>query len=125
VKFWKERFDLSRHKDQMDSLVHVQYATDPHASIRTHWIYFAEIAGFTFEFMSLDQVRECLAHFEQRLHPSSRLDIGSADSWEVQRWYERIPGHLQSDRDRSDIVRVLSALLQEGECCPTRHSSGR
>jgi hypothetical protein len=71
--------------------------------------------------MSLGQVRECLAYFEQRLHPSSRVDIGGADHWEVQRWYDRIPGHLKSDRDRPEVVRALKALLSDGERCPTRH----
>lgn len=125
MSIWKEPFDASRHEDRMDSSKHRDYAADPHDSVRTHWVYFAEVAGFTFEFMSLDQVRECLLHFEQRLHPSSRMDIGSADHWEVQRWYERIPGHLKSDRDRPDVVRTLKALLLEGEGCPTRRTAAR
>jgi len=109
----------------MDSFCHLAYAADPHSSIRTHWIYFAEVAGFTFEFMSLSQVRECLAYFEQRLHPSSRLDIGAADHWEVQRWYERIPGRLKSGQDRPVVVRALRALLSEGTNCPTKCSERR
>jgi hypothetical protein len=120
MKIWKELFDPGRHQDRMDSFKHIGHAADPHRSIREHWVYFAEVSGFTFEFMSLDQVRECLAYFEQRLHPSSRVDIGSAEHWEVQRWYERIPGQLKSDRDRPEVVRTLSALLKDGERCPTR-----
>jgi hypothetical protein len=123
MKIWKEPFDPARHQDRMDSFKHVGHAADPHGSIREHWVYFAEVAGFTFEFMSLDQVRECLGYFERRLHPTSRVDIGSADHWEVQRWYERIPGHLKSDRDRPGVVRTLKALLKDGERCPTRRCS--
>jgi hypothetical protein len=125
MNIWKEPFDSSRHQDKMDAARHLEYAADPHRSVRTHWVYFAEVAGFTFEFMSLDQVRECLHYFEQRLHPSSRVSVGAADHWEVQRWYERVPGHLKSDRNRPDVVRSLGALLQEGERCPTRRSIGR
>jgi hypothetical protein len=121
MKLWKEPFDPARHQDRMDSFGHVGHATDPHRSLRPHWIYFAEVAGFTFVFMSLDQVRECLGYFERRLHPSSRVDIGAADHWEMQRWYDRIPGHLKSDRDRPNVVRALKALLSDGERCPTRH----
>ena len=125
MNIWKEPFNSDRHQDRMDSAKHLAYAADPHGSVRTHWIYFAEEAGFTFEFMSLDQARECLLYFEERLHPSSRVFIGAADHWEVQRWFDRIPGHLKSDRDRPDVVRALKTLLQEGERCPTRRSSGR
>jgi hypothetical protein len=125
MNIWKEPFDSDRHQDRMDSVGHRAYAADPHGSIRTHWIYFAKVASFTFEFMSLDQVRECLVYFEQRLHPSSRVSPGGADHWEVQRWYDRLPGHLKSDRDRPDVIRSLKALLRDGESCPTKHSSGR
>lgn len=125
MNIWKERFDPSRHEDRMDSCIHRDYAADPHTSLRARWVYFAEVAGFTFEFMSLDQARECLAYFEQRLHPSTRMDIGSADHWEMQRWYERIPGHLKSDLDRPNVVRALKTLLLNGEGCPTRPPSGR
>lgn len=120
MNIWKEQFDPSRHEDRMDSFKHRDHAADPHGSLRKCWVYFADVAGFTFEFMSLDQVRESLAYFEQRLHPSSREDIGSADHWEVQRWYERIPGHLKSDRDRPEVLRTLKKILLDGESCPTR-----
>ncbi|MFC4310868.1 hypothetical protein ACFPN2_17365 [Steroidobacter flavus] len=120
MNIWKERFDPSRHEDRMDSSKHLDYAADPHESLRTHWVYFAEVAGFTFEFMSLDQARECLRYFEQRLHPSTRADIGSAYHWEMQQWYERIPGYLKSDRNRPEVVRALKTMLLDGESCPTR-----
>ena len=125
MNLWKEQFDSSRHQDRMDSCSHLDYAADPHGSLRMHWVYFAEVAGFTFEFMSLHQVRECLVYFEQRLHPGSRVDVGSAEHWEVQRWHERIPGRLKSDRVRPEVVRALKMLLLDGESCPTRRSSGR
>ncbi|WP_116812398.1 hypothetical protein [Steroidobacter cummioxidans] len=123
MNIWKERFDPERHVDKMDPRRHADYAADPHRALRAHWVYFAEVSGFTFEFMSLDQVRECLTYFERRLHPSSRIDLGAADHWEVQRWYERIPGHLKSDRNRPEVVRILKALLHAGESCPTRQAS--
>ncbi len=37
---------------------------------------------FTFEFHAINQIKECLAYYSQKIHPSSRIHIGAADHWE-------------------------------------------
>jgi len=33
------------------------------------WVYFVDVASFTFQFQSLDQLRQCLEFFKQKIHP--------------------------------------------------------
>ncbi len=55
-QIWKEKFDPARHQDKMDSLIHSGATLDPHRSLRGRWVYFVNVAGFTFTFMSIEQV---------------------------------------------------------------------
>jgi len=44
--------------------------------------------------------------------PSSRLSVGSADSWEMQRWCERLPMYLSEEPKRQKIVKALTSALE-------------
>ena len=60
--------------------------------IRT-WVYFVDVAAFTFQFQSLAQMNECLEFFRQKIHPTSiQPDVTLEHYW--QRWYERLPRWL-------------------------------
>jgi hypothetical protein len=69
------------------------------------------VVSFTFQFFSIEQVRDCLAYYERKTHPSSRLSIGAADHWEAQRWFDRLPMYLLEEPKRARVVRALSRAL--------------
>jgi hypothetical protein len=109
AKVWKEQLDRSRHSNKMDALV----MYPPKVGGLDRWVYFVRVCSFTFEFHSVDQIRACLDYYSQKIHPSSRLDVGSADSSEMQRWYERLPMHLLEEPKRQKVVKALSLALEE------------
>lgn len=73
------------------------------------------VASFTFQFASLDQIRDYLAYYERKTHSSSMEPIGAADHWEVQRWFEKLPMFLLEESKRLKVVKALkrAVLLAE------------
>ncbi|HEX9918020.1 MAG TPA: hypothetical protein VGA87_02570, partial [Pyrinomonadaceae bacterium] len=55
----------------------------------------------------------CMDYYSRKIHPSSRIDIGSADCWEMQRWYERLPMYLREEPKRQKVVKALTSALKE------------
>ncbi len=74
-------------------------------------MYFVAVCSFTFSFQSLDQLRACLRYYSRKLHPSGRINLGVADHWEVQWWYERLPLYLREEPKRQKVVKALSRAL--------------
>ncbi len=73
------------------------------------------VASFTFRFISSDQLRDCLAYYERRTHPSSMRTIGSADHWEAQRWFERLLMYLLEEPRRLKVVKAVRRALVVAE----------
>jgi len=76
-------------------------------NIRNEWVYFVEACGFTFQFISILQLNECLAYFETKNPGSTKEFIDAADHWEVQRLYERLPLYLREESKRIKVVKNL------------------
>ncbi len=76
-------------------------------------VLFVSVCAFTFEFHSLDQLRACLAFYARKHHPSRRRDIGGADHWELERWFERLPLYLREESKRERVVAALQSALAE------------
>lgn len=74
-----------------------------------------EVDSFTFRFVSATQIRDCIAYYERRLQPSSREDIGAADHWEAQRWFERLPMYLLEEPKRVKVLKALRRALKFAE----------
>jgi hypothetical protein len=72
-------------------------------------------ASFTFHFFSIQQVRDCLAYYERKTHPTSRLSIGPMDHWEPQRWFERLPMYLLEEPKREKVLIALKRALKIAE----------
>jgi hypothetical protein len=76
------------------------------------WVYFVEVASFTFQFQSLDQLRLCLKFFEQKVHPSSRRpEIYLEHYW--QRWFERLPQWLFEEAKRAKVITALERAAKD------------
>ncbi len=78
-------------------------------------VLLVSVASFTFRFFTTQQLRECLAYFNSKIHPSSRVAIGAADHWEVQRWFEQLPMYLLEEPKRRKVIAALSQALKLAE----------
>ena len=76
------------------------------------WVYFVEVASFTFQFQSLDQLRECLEFFNRKVHPTSRQpNVYLEHYW--QRWFEKLPQWLFEEPRRVKVVAALERAAKD------------
>ena len=78
-------------------------------------VLLVSVASFTFQFFTTQHLRDCLAYFSSKIHPSSRVSIGGADHWEVQRWFERLPMYLLEEPKRRKVITALTEALKLAE----------
>jgi hypothetical protein len=80
------------------------------------------VASFVFRFKSVEQLKTCLAFFEKKIHPSSRIpakvlaaDLGEdwreLRGWDVERWFERLPMYLLEEPKREKVLKALRKAL--------------
>ena len=110
-QFWKEQPEPYVHRNHM-----VTGCAGPSA-VTSRWIYFVRVCGFTFEFASVDQIKEYLAFYSRKIHPTSRLSVYSTtnlvhEKGEWERWYERLPLYLQEEPKRQRVVKALAAAIE-------------
>jgi len=106
-KHWKEPIDPTRHVDHF----HAGGARPRSIGDGDAFAYFVRVVGFTFEFASVDQIRECLAFFAMRIHPSSRKPVFEPEKGEWQAWHERLPARVRSGSRRERVLKALLAAL--------------
>ncbi|MEJ2613201.1 MAG: hypothetical protein P8179_24910 [Candidatus Thiodiazotropha sp.] len=108
MAIWKEKYIKGHHGNAMYGSEAPGFETrSEYDNIRDNWVYFIEACGFTFQFLNVAQLSECLAYYEIKNAGSTREEIGAADHWEVQRWYERLPLYLREETKRIKVVKVL------------------
>lgn len=109
ARHWTEPLDPQRHVNMMGvgvSGVPIKQTTPDQQ------VYFVAVAGFTFQFASLEQLRECLQWFRNKIHPSSRLPgVILEHNW--QRWYERLPKGINKESRREKVVKALENALAD------------
>lgn len=114
-KHWKEPLDPERHVDHMVSSVGGSPAEAPRDNLIECWVYFVRVCGFTFEFVSVDQIRECLRHFSLKIHPSGRSAEPPPGVHWNHPWHERLPMTLYEERRRVKVEKALRNALDEFE----------
>lgn len=111
AKHWSEPLDAKRHLDLSATAVGGRRVhADARSRLRGERAYFVRAAGFTFQFASLDHVRDCLARFKEPIHPPSGRAIEAGEHY-WQEWYERLPRGLTRNPKRQRIVAALEAAL--------------
>lgn len=83
-------------------------------SLIDRWAYLVRVSGFTFQFVSLTQVRDCLDHFSKKIHSSGRLEKPPLSHWYYP-WHERLPMWLFEEPKRLKVVAALSKALLDFE----------
>ena len=119
AKWWKEEYDPHKHVNEMKSVVDGEYQYNFDFSsddnLLKTYVILVRVVQFTFIFLSLRQLEVCIEYFEQKVHGSTMISggIGAADHWEVQRWFERLPKGLTSDKKRPTILKALCSAKKE------------
>ena len=109
MAIWKEKYTQGHHGNAMNGCEAPGFEErSDYDNIREQWVYFVESCGFTFQFLNLAQLDECLRYYETKIPGSTRENIGAADHWEVQRWYERLPLRLREESKRLKVIKALS-----------------
>jgi hypothetical protein len=99
------------------------------ANLAPREVILVRVASFTFRFGTTKQLRDCSEYYERKTHPSSRIsakaiaaDIGpdwrELRSWEVERWFERLPMYLLEEPKRQKVLKALHktlAMVETGE----------
>lgn len=99
------------------------------ANLAPRDVILVRVASFTFRFTTVKQLRECIDYYGRKTRPSSRIpakvisaDIGpdwrELRSWEVERWFERLPMYLLEESKRQKVLKALHktlALVETGK----------
>lgn len=111
-RHWREQLDAARHADQMTIHVGGFQVDPPRDRLIEKWVYFVDLASFTFQFQSLDQLQQCLQFFRQKIHPTSRRpDVRLEHYW--QSWFERLPQWLFEESKRLKVVAALERAAED------------
>ena len=112
-KIWREEADPKKHSDFlsncMEGGVSISKSRD---NLIPKWVYLANVCNFTFQFASLDQVKECIEYFEKKVHPST---IGKHPPYEHywQQWYCKLPKGINKEANRKKVLKVLNQILDK------------
>jgi hypothetical protein len=116
ARIWKEPYDSAKH---LATPIEYWGNADDHLrapGLIPKDVVLVHVASFTFQFLSVQQLRDCLSFFEQKVHPSSRLPMPPNTSagmhGEAQRWFERLRMHLQEEPKRQKVVEALRRALR-------------
>ncbi|BDY05604.1 hypothetical protein F0521_26450 [Ferrimonas sp. YFM] len=76
------------------------------------WVYFANVCNFTFQFQSIEQVKDCKAYFEKKIHPSTRGNHPLFEHyWHP--WYCKLPKGINKDARRVKVLKALQEILDK------------
>lgn len=109
AKVWKEPLDPARHLDHFS----VGSAVPRQRGFGPEFSYFVRVAGFTFEFASLAQIREAIEQFSTTLEPSSRRPVFEPEKGHWQRWFDRLPPFIRKASRRARVIAALERALVE------------
>jgi hypothetical protein len=108
AKHWKEPLDPSRHLDHFTAGSAVRRTSKARG---LGFSYFVQVVGFTFEFASTDQIRECLSFFERPIHGSSRKPVFLPEKGHFEAWHERLPARILKGSRRQRVTAALREAL--------------
>ncbi len=112
-RVWREIADPKKHSDFMSTYneggVPIAASTD---NLIEKWVYLAEVCNFTFQFASLEQVKECKEYFKKKVHPSTR-DKHPPHEHYWHPWYCKLPKGINKGVKRQKVIKALNLILDK------------
>ena len=76
-------------------------------------VLLVSVASFTFQFFTVQQLRECLEYFSRKTHPKqSSFPSGPRITGKLNVWFERLPMYLLEAPKRRKVISALSEALR-------------
>ncbi len=112
-KVRREIADPNKHSDFMSSYVEggipVPKSRD---NLIKKWVYLADVCNFTFQFSCIEQVKECKAYFENKVHPTTRdAHPPYEHCWHP--WYSKLPKGINKGVKRQKVIKALNQILKK------------
>ena len=114
AKHWKEIANLEKHIDYMSTSHVGGIALKGSPEKDTAQVYFVQVEGFTFQFVTLDQLDTAIAYFSDMPPASRASNNGLEHFW--QRWYERLPKGMTKKSKRAKVLKALNKARNEFSC---------
>jgi len=77
------------------------------------WVYIAEVCNFTFQFASIEQVKECKQYFTEKTHSSTRDNSYPPHEHYWHPWYCKLPKGIIKETNRLKVVKALDSILKK------------
>jgi len=112
-KVWREKADPKKHFDFMSNHneggIPIQKSRN---NLIEKWVYLAEVCNFTFQFASIEQVKECKSYFENKIHPST---MGGNPPFEHywHPWFSKLPKGINKGVKRQKVIKALDKILSK------------
>ncbi|XPV69872.1 MAG: hypothetical protein ACNI25_04685 [Halarcobacter sp.] len=116
-KHWIEKYDEIKHKNKMwGEGINPPEGRDK--IIDPYDVYFVKECGFTFEFHCVEQLLACKEHFDRKIQPSTKIPESElwkygGDHGEMQRWFEKLPKGLVSNKQRPKILKAFEKAIRD------------
>jgi len=113
TKVWREIADPEKHRDFMSTyneggaIVHKS-----RDNLIEKWVYLVDVCNFTFQFVNLDQVKECIKYFEKKVHPST-IDEHPPYEHYWQPWFCKLPKGINKDVKRQKVLKALNQVVEK------------
>ena len=112
-KIWREIANPEKHYDfignQSVQGIPIEKSRD---NLIEKWVYLAEVLNFTFQFANLEQVKECKAYFEKKVHPSTKAHHPKYEHY-WQSWNCKLPKGMTKEGNRQIVVNALDKILEK------------
>jgi hypothetical protein len=112
-KIWRERANPKKHTDFMST--HNEGGIPvkaPKDNLIDKWVYFVEVFNFTFQFVGIEQVKQCKEYFSKSIHPSSRESGHDLEHyWHP--WYSKLPKGINKGVRRLKVLKSLDQILEK------------
>ena len=114
-KVWREIADPTKHLDFMSTRdeggVPIEASKD---NLIEKWVYFANACNFTFQFASIEQVKDCKLYFSKSAHKSTR-ETGHELEHYWHPWYSKLPKGINRASNKKKVIKVLDQILAQWE----------
>jgi hypothetical protein len=122
ARIWKEKHTGAVQAEYGEPFDAIERRAD-NPRLLPHDDIMVRVASFTFRFATVEQLRDSLAYYNEKTHASSLIpekkivkelgqDWRAQRSWEIERWYERLPMYLLEEPKRRKVVKALSKALE-------------
>ncbi len=113
-RVWREHADPKKHSDFMSNYTEgglpIEKSRD---NLIDKWVYFVDVCNFTFQFESLEQVKEAKSYFEEKIHKSNRSLYHPPHEHHWHPWFCKLPKGITKESKKAKVIKALNQALEK------------